>query len=157
MDEYEADVERLGDQRPFTGTCMALAVTDPSHQAYDAGFATRFLASTRALAARLERAQALGWSYPCAPFLTSVAEEMAMWAIIQEAYILANDASSPFTQDEQAGLEEGCFEDLDFLMLFEQEKDGFADEEGPASQLGPASPDFASWFEPFRPGFDPTD
>lgn len=80
----------------FPGSSMAVAVPDPHHRRCDAAFARRFLGSTRSLAAKLQRPRALGWGYPQAPLLESVAEELAMWLILQEAFEAAESSSLVF-------------------------------------------------------------
>lgn len=81
--------------------------------------------------------------------LSSLAEELAAWAII-------NQAKSVVEEDEGEAAEEnafdifidGYFEDTDFLYLFDATYDGI-DEAEVAQVLGMSSLAFHDWFLPF--------
>jgi len=81
--------------------------------------------------------------------LSSLAEELAAWAII-------NQAKSVVEEDEGEAAEEnafdtfidGYFEDTDFLYLFDDTYDGI-DEAEVAQVLGMSSLAFHDWFLPF--------
>ncbi len=81
--------------------------------------------------------------------LSSLAEEVAAWAIINQAKSLVED-----DEGEAAGEQafdpfiDGYFEDTDFLYLFENEYDGI-DEAEVAQVLGMSSLAFHDWFLPF--------
>lgn len=85
--------------------------------------------------------------------LSSVAEELAAWAILTEAKLYL--ALKSYEEDDES-TEEGAletfrmnyFEDLDFLYLFDDFFDGI--EESPVGQMmGIMSLAFEDWFRPF--------
>lgn len=82
----------------------------------------------------------------------SVAEEMILWRILNQAA-----AFCELYEEDDEWIEEMrdlCFEDHDFLMLFDPKMDGFYEEEG-AEQMGYANLREQDWFRAFRPEIAP--
>lgn len=83
--------------------------------------------------------------------LASVAEEMAMAAILEHANDAVEIAESTTTcnGDRVDDFAEGVFEDQDFRLLFSEEYDGI--ETSPvAAEMRMANVRFEEWFQPFR-------
>jgi hypothetical protein len=81
--------------------------------------------------------------------LSSVAEELAAWAIVNQAKSLVeNEEGGEEIEDTLDDFRKIYFEDLDFLFLFEDEYDGI-DETSVAPLLGMFSLTFDDWLKPF--------
>jgi hypothetical protein len=83
---------------------------------------------------------------PSPTYLACLAEEMAAWAIIQEAEAELEQ------QGEEADFDpfiEDLFEDTDFLQLFDDANDGIEETEL-GKVMGMTSLAFKDWFVPFR-------
>lgn len=131
---------------------------------YDARFAERFLNATEVVATKLKRAREQGWSYPSEGLLNSVAEEIAMEAILQMAEALIDvdlengqltDETAKALRDHVEEIRDIGFEDRDFEWLFRPEVDGIAEDSEIAPKMGFANLGFEDWFKPFRQDWDP--
>jgi hypothetical protein len=100
---------------------------------YDAPFAEAFLDATKSVAGKLSRAREEAWPYPSGPLLGSVAEELAMEAILAgaEALVELRLDSGAISSSARAKIAEEIeilrdlsFKDRDFEFLFHAEKDG---------------------------------
>ncbi len=81
--------------------------------------------------------------------LSSLAEELAAWAIIMEARrVIEEDRGEEEAEKAFDAFIDGYFEDTDFLYLFENASDGI-DESQVAQMMGMSSLAFADWFLPF--------
>jgi hypothetical protein len=81
--------------------------------------------------------------------LSSVAEELAAWAIVKEAEsLLEQDEEGEAPDDAFGEFIDLYFEDLDFHFLFEDKYDGI-DETPVGERLGMSSLAFDDWFKPF--------
>src|SRR5688572_31007324 len=79
------------------------------------------------------------------PPLGCVAEELAAWAVIQEATAVLEERGE---EADFSGFEDRVFADTDFLVLFDPAQDGVEDSEvGRYLGMGPLGID--AWFEPF--------
>ena len=90
VDDYRDDLESLREgTRAFRDTARFQPLP-PLHLArYDAAFAEAFLTATNGVATKLRRAHEEAWPYPTEALLGSVAEELAMEAILVEAELQA--------------------------------------------------------------------
>ncbi len=80
--------------------------------------------------------------------LTCVAEELAAWALINEAVAILEE------QGEEANFDlfiDDLYEDTDFLILFDPKLDGL-DSSEVGAYLGMGYLDFKDWFTPFGSG-----
>src|SRR2546421_5287868 len=107
VDDYRDDLESLREgTRAFRDTARFQPLP-PLHLArYDAAFAEAFLTATNGVATKLHRAHEEAWPYPTEALLGSVAEELAMEAILVEAecqadLLLDSRALSPSGQAER--------------------------------------------------------
>ncbi len=81
--------------------------------------------------------------------LSSVAEELAALAIINQAKALVEeDEDGQAIEEVLESFKDVYFEDLDFELLFENEYDGI-DESKVGQSLGMSSLAFNIWFQPF--------
>ncbi len=81
--------------------------------------------------------------------LSSLAEELAAWAILEEAKRLLEEKSNESeTENNFDDFIDAYFEDTDFLYLFENAYDGI-EETQPGQVLGISSLAFDNWFLPF--------
>jgi hypothetical protein len=81
--------------------------------------------------------------------LSSVAEELAAWAIINQAKALTEeDEDGEVIADILDQFEDAYFEDLDFEFLFDDAYDGI-DKDEVNRELGISSLSFDNWFKPF--------
>ena len=81
--------------------------------------------------------------------LSSLAEELAAWAIIEQAKVLTEEEKD--TEAIEEALEtfiDVYFEDLDFQFLFDNAYDGIDDDEV-GRMLGMSSLALDDWFKPF--------
>src|SRR5216684_8018556 len=124
VDDYRDDLESLrAGTQAFRDTAMFQQLP-PLHLArYDAAFAEAFLTATNGVATKLRRAHEEAWPYPTEALLGSVAEELAMEAILvgaefQADLLLDSGALSPSRQaeltEEFEVLREVSFKDRDF-------------------------------------------
>ena len=159
VDDYRDDLESLrAGTQTFRGTSMFQQLP-PLHLArYDAAFAEAFLTATNGVATKLRRAHEEAWPYPTEALLGSVAEELAMEAILVEAefqadLLLNSRALSPSRQaelmEEIEVLREVSFKDRDFEFLFDPGKDGAVQDPGLQVQMGFMNLGFTDWFSPF--------
>jgi hypothetical protein len=138
VDEAFNSLEMLADDETFADTPMASWLPRTHLLRYDAGFARRFAACLIAVAGKLTD------RHP--HVLASVAEEMALAAILDEAEaILEMDG----IQADMRAEAEGAFQDTDFESLFDPRWDGVEDAEEVA-HLAMANLSFTEWFRPFR-------
>ena len=165
VDDYRDDLESLrAGTRAFRDTAMFQQLP-PLHLArYDAAFAEAFLTATNGVATKLRKAHEEAWPYPTEALLGSVAEELAMEAILVEAelqadLLLDSRALSPSRQaeltEEIEVLREVTFKDRDFEFLFDAGKDGAVEDPGLQAQMGFLNLTFADWFSPFWEDDDP--
>ena len=165
VDDFADDLEALrSGRRGFKDTSMFQALPPLHLGRYDEALAEAFLAATRAVAAKLRRAHEEGWPYPSEGLLGSVADELAMEAILVGAEVQAElrmDAGvlSPSLRvqlnDEIETLREVSFNDRDFEFLFEARKDGAVEDPDLQAQMGFVNLRFADWFSPFWEDHDP--
>lgn len=80
--------------------------------------------------------------------LSSVAEELAAWAIVNQARaVIEMERGTEAAEQAFGDFINAYFEDTDFLVLFEESLDGL--DESPADQnVGMTSLAFANWFRP---------
>jgi hypothetical protein len=165
LDDYRDDLESLrAGTQAFRVTAMFQQLR-PLHLArYNAAFAGAFLTATNGVATKLRRAHEEAWPYPTEVLLSSVAEELAMEAILVEAefqtdLLLDSSALSPSRQaelmEEIEDLREVSFKDRDFEFLFDPGKDGAVEDPGLQTQMGFLNLTFAAWFSPFWEDEDP--
>ena len=106
LDNYRADLESLRAGTQAFGDTAMFQQLPPLHLArYDAAFAEAFLTATNGVATKLRRAHEEAWPYPTEALLGSVAEELAMEAILvgaelQADLLLDSRALSPSGQAE---------------------------------------------------------
>jgi len=165
LDDYRADLESLQAGTQAFGDTAMFQQLPPLHLArYDAAFAEAFLTATDGVATKLRRAHEEAWPYPTEALLGSVAEELAMEAILVEAefqadLLLDSGALSPSRQaelmEEIEDLREVSFKDRDFEFLFDPGKDGVVEDPGLQTQMGFLNLTFADWFSPFWENDDP--
>ena len=165
LDDYRADLESLRAGTQAFGDTAMFQQLPPLHLArYDAAFAEAFLTATDGVATKLRRAHEEAWPYPTEALLGSVAEELAMEAILVEAecqadLLLDSRALSPSRQaelmEEIEDLREVSFKDRDFEFLFDAGKDGAVEDPGLQTQMGFLNLTFADWFSPFWEDDDP--
>ena len=165
LDDYRADLESLQAGTQAFGDTAMFQQLPPLHLArYDAAFAEAFLTATDGVATKLRRAHEEAWPYPTEALLGSVAEELAMEAILVEAelqadLLLDSGALSPSRQaelmEEIEDLREVSFKDRDFEFLFDPGKDGVVEDPGLQTQMGFLNLTFADWFSPFWEDDDP--
>ena len=159
VDDYTGDVESLrAGTQAFRDTSMFQQLP-PLHLArYDVAFAEAFLTTINDVATKLRRAYEEAWPYPTEALLGSVAEELAMEAILAEAEFEADlrldgGVLSPSgrarLREEIDVLREGSFKDRDFEFLFDPGKDGAVEDPGLQAQMGFLNLTFADWFSPF--------
>ena len=165
LDDYRADLESLQAGTQAFGDTAMFQQLPPLHLArYDAAFAEAFLTATDGVATKLRRAHEEAWPYPTEALLGSVAEELAMEAILVEAecqadLLLDSRTLSPSGQaelmEEIEDLREVSFKDRDFEFLFDPGKDGAVEDPGLQTQMGFLNLTFADWFSPFWEDDDP--
>jgi hypothetical protein len=80
--------------------------------------------------------------------LSSLAEELAAWTIVQEAKRHLEDETDEKVEDAFDSFIDIYFEDLDLEYLYDDAFDGI-DETALAQQLGISSLAFKDWFTPF--------
>lgn len=141
------DLEQSRSGAPITETNLAALMPRRFIPRYDEVFAERLAQTSADLTERLERAQKVGWAYPFATFLNSVAEEMLMSQVIQFAMDVASSAEEV---DDLEALNELSFEDRDFEWLYDLSQDGVVDDPEVSRFAGFANLDFDDWFKPFR-------
>src|SRR6266480_3140622 len=117
-----------------------------------------FLTATNGVAMKLRRAHEEAWPYPTEALLGSVAEELAMEAILVEAECqadllldsrtLSSSRQAELTEEIEV-LREVSFKDRDFEFLFDAGKDGAVEDPGLQTQMGFLNLTFADWFSPF--------
>jgi hypothetical protein len=163
VDDLADDLEALRSGRlGFKDTSMFPALPPLHLGRYDEAFAKAFLAATRAVAAKLRLAYEEGWPYPSEGLLGSVADELAMEAILVGAEAqdeLRMEVLSPSRRaqlkDESETLREVSFNDRDLELLFESCKDGALEDPGLEAQMGILNLRFADWFLPSWEDYDP--
>ncbi|MGH2718271.1 MAG: hypothetical protein ACRDJU_06805 [Actinomycetota bacterium] len=155
VSSFEVDLDVIEHGGDFSETAMALAVPGPKHRRYDLGFAQRFAAAAQNLMQRLDQARAAGWPYPCPPLLNCVVDELVMWLLLEEASAVGPGEVPALGEEEADALKDICFEDNDFLLLFDRSADGFLYDSALVDQMRFVNLNFDSWFELFRPGEDP--
>lgn len=164
---FKDDLESLrSGQLEFKDLSMLDALPPLQLPRYDVSFAQAFLDATKSVAGKLSRAREAAWPYPSEALLGSVAEELAMEAILAEAETLVelrldsgavvSSAAARFA-DQIELLRDLSFQDRDFEFLFHAEKDGATEDPDLQIQLGFANLRFADWFsnfwdeDPFNP------
>ena len=80
--------------------------------------------------------------------LSSLAEELAAWAIIQEAKRQLNDEMDAKVENAFDAFIDGYFEDLDLEYLYDNSYDGI-DETEVGEMMGISSLALKDWFQPF--------
>ncbi len=165
VDDYRDDLESLrAGTQAFRDTAMFQQLPPLRLARYDAAFAEAFLTATNGVATKLRRAHEEAWPYPTEALLGSVAEELAMEAILvgaefQADLLLDSGALSPSRQaeltEEFEVLREVSFKDRDFEFLFDAGKDGAVEDPDLQTQMGFLNLTFADWFNPFWEEDDP--
>jgi hypothetical protein len=132
----EEDRARLGVER-FAGEYLPSRL----RHHYDAGFLRKLLATAAKVAQDLASEE---FTYPAC-----TAEELVMWAILQEWEVLLDltDLGPSWT-----ALSEYLFEDLDFEYLFDADMDGVEDDPLAHKTSGIDVRPLAAWFAPFNIG-----
>lgn len=134
------DVRSLIEGHPFEETFMYNHLPERYRHHYDLTFAQQFLDVMIVVAWKVR--DRTWWR------LNSVAEELAMRAILSQAEVQANSEGKKFSSYD---LTDAVFEDSDIEFLFDQHLDGIEDDEFFVKRLGLANLSFADWFKPFRP------
>lgn len=150
LDEWWTDLEDLHRGAPFASCGMAIALPAWSWSRCSAAFARQFLLCTATVAWKLAQPQRYR--------LACVGEELAAWAIHDQAKAVLEDRSEPgIGRKQRRGIGRGVvrgafnafveqwFEDLDFLWLFDPASDGL-DRSPVGEHLGALPLDFSSWF-----------
>jgi hypothetical protein len=138
FDEALNALEALAEGDDFADTPMAGWLPPKHLPRYDAGFARRFAVCLVAVAGKLAD------RYP--HFLASVAEEMALAAILDEAQAILDEEGRDADLRAEA---KGASQDADFEVLFDPSVDGLEADEAVA-HLAMANLRFEDWFRPFR-------
>jgi hypothetical protein len=88
--------------------------------------------------------------------LTSVAEELALHTMIEDAIADVMDHEPPHPEAEEPlrDLYDDAFEDTDFLVLFDLEDPDDLGDLDPEKQMGLTDLRFKNWFRPFGSGVD---
>jgi len=137
-DEAFNSLEELAEGSSFADTFMASWVPRKYLGRYDTHFARGFAACVISVAGKLTD------RHP--HVLASVAEEMALAAILDEAESILETRGHPVHMRAEA---EAAFQDADFELLFTPRWDGLEDDEAVA-HLAIANLRFEDWFRPFR-------
>ncbi|MCL6613814.1 MAG: hypothetical protein K6U03_04215 [Firmicutes bacterium] len=139
IDTFHEDLDILMDGKDWDETWMSQFLPKKFRIQYDLCFAKRFLDTLLVVIWKLNDDDC--WT------LNSVAEEMAMAAIIKQAESLAEQKDIGFDSNY---LYDGLFEDVDFELLFEPEMDGIEDDKVINRIMRYANLCFEDWFKPFR-------
>jgi hypothetical protein len=107
---------------------------------YDGRFARDWLATITVV----------GWKLgqPGRVELSCVAEELALWALVQQAEVQLEIAGEQSAADAWGDFRDLAFEDEDFLWLYDPEMDGIEESEW-AREHAVVNLKFADWFKPF--------
>lgn len=138
LDEIFDDLAHLAGGGGVSDTNMVGYLPPGFSPRYNDRFARKFLACVCAVASKL--AQPGNWPLAC------VGEELALHALIDHAEALLESAGS---DDDLQDFRDQATEDLDCLLLFDMNLDGFEDSEA-ADRLGMGNLRFDDWFKPFR-------
>jgi hypothetical protein len=142
IDHFREDLDRVKAGEDWGETWMSDYLPSLYQRHYNLAFCKRFYDTMIVVAWKLKDKQ---WHR-----LDSVAEEMAMWAVLQFAAVLAENDGEHFDPRE---LIDDVFEDIDFQLLFHGSLDGFQEDPDMQSRLGFANLKVTEWFEPFTGHF----
>jgi hypothetical protein len=138
VDQFHEDLEALARGDGFKDTWMAIALPERYLHRYDLHFAKLFLDTM--IVVRWKIRDKSWWR------LNSVAEELAMWVVLQKAEFLAETSDDVF---EPRDLVDDLFEDFDFHWLFEPHVDGIEDDAELTREHRIENLRFIDWFKPF--------
>jgi hypothetical protein len=138
VDEAFNSLEALADGSDFAQTPMAAWLPQKHLLRFDAGFARCFLVCLVAVAGKLADRDP--------HVLGSVAEEMALAAILDEAEAILETSGG---HADMRAVAQSAFQDADFEILFNPELDGLEEDESIA-HLALTNLRFKDWFTPFR-------
>jgi hypothetical protein len=144
IDSIIQDIEILFAGKPWIETMMLSKYLPKNYvHRYDVTLAKQFLDTVMAVAYKFQDQEAF-WT------LNSVAEQMAMYAILAEAegYAETYNAKIDITK-----LTDLLFYDIDFELLFDPRFDGFEDDEEFKAAHGMENLSFKDWFKPFSSEF----
>lgn len=109
---------------------------------YDHGFGRKWVATVLSVSQRLAEPRRIR--------MATVAEELALNALIGEAKVHMEMSDQPVDEDAWEEFFETVFEDTDFEVLFSRQLDGLEDDKQLATQMAMANLSFDSWFIPFN-------
>lgn len=139
VDLYHQDLQALMDGESWDDTHFSGDLPRRFNRHYDLRFAKQFLDVVMAVAWKIHDKGY--W------LLNSVAEELAMRAILNMAVVQAELEGGKFDPND---VFDAVFEDADFEWLLGSRWDGAEDDEEMAARLGVANLRFGEWFKPFR-------
>lgn len=140
IDLFRTDVLNLKEGESLDETSMYQYLPERYQHRYDLSFAQQFLDVMILVAWKIRDK---GWW-----MLNSVAEELAMRAILHQAEVQAELEGKSFASED---LVDYIFEDTDIEFLFLPKFDGIEDDEYLVRHMGIANLHFGDWFNPFRP------
>lgn len=138
LDQLTDDLAHLGGGGDVAATNMIRYLPPAFAPRYTVRFALQFLACASAVAYKL--VQPGNWRLAC------VGEEFALHALIDQAEAVLEVAGEDSDLED---FREAATEDLDCLLLFDMQFDGFEDSPA-ADRLGMTNLRFEDWFKPFR-------
>lgn len=142
-DLIQDDLKSLFANAPFKETYLATMLPPGYYHRYDLVFVKQFYDLVLALAYKFNDSEYL-WA------LNSVAEELAMHAILQQAQVAAQSYREEINL---TSFTDSVFKDLDFKILFDPELDGIAYDNELNKKLRLVNLRFKDWFRPFRSNF----
>lgn len=144
IDSIIQDIEILLAGKPWIETMMLSKYLPKNYvHRYNVTFAKQFLDTVMAVAYKFQDKEAF-WS------LNSVAEQMAMNAILAEA---EGYAETYHAKIDLTKLTDLLFSDIDFELLFDPRFDGIEDDEEFKTAHGMENLSFKDWFKPFSSEF----
>ncbi len=141
IDQSFEDLAALDQGAAFRDLWMAEWVPTKYLPRYDALFAKKLTVCLIAVAGKL--------TDPHPHLLASVAEEMALAAIVEQAATDLEEAGREGDVTELRDVADGAFQDRDFELLFNPRWDGIEETEA-GERLAMANLRFEDWFRPFR-------
>ena len=142
-DLIQNDMKLLFSGAAFKETYLAQLLPAGYYHRYDLIFVKQFYDLVLAVAYKFNDSEHL-WA------LNSVAEELAMNAILEEARVVAGNYKEKVDFSNFAN---AAFKDLDFKLLLDPQMDGIEDDKDFNNEMHTVNLRFKDWFRPFRSNF----
>jgi|SRR5690348_5440522 len=143
IDEVFEDLKTIEDPKDLVDTALGDCLPERYLYRYTPLFFKQFVVCIITVAWKLAQPEHMP--------LSSLAEELAAWALVRKAQTLIEmgEEGGQTSDDPFGSFIDAFFEDLDFAYLFDEAYDGIDKEAELAQVLGMSSLSLQDWFKPF--------